>query len=72
MIDNLPRSAGSFSKSDLAEAVMDDVGVEERAPGKFSQYRRCLVAVFVERFLTDIKVIFNCSTALNIKVGPTN
>jgi xanthine dehydrogenase/oxidase len=48
------KSSKSINKQQLAENVYDDIFVEERAPGKFSNYRRCLVAVFVERFLNDI------------------
>jgi len=48
------RSLATFDKKSLAEAVFKDVHVEERAPGEFSNYRRCLVAVFAERFLGDL------------------
>jgi len=48
------RSVGNLNKKDLAKAVFSDVHVEERAPGQFSNYRRCLVAVFAERFLQDL------------------
>ena len=42
------------NRTALAEKVFEDVFVEERSPGEFSNYRRCLVVVFVERFLNEI------------------
>ncbi len=44
----------SINKSALADKVLEDIFIEEKAPGQFSNYRRCLVAVFAERFLADI------------------
>lgn len=39
----------------IANHAYQDITVDERAPGQLSSYRRCLGAVFVERFLNDIQ-----------------
>ncbi len=53
----------TFKREELARKVFEDVFIEERAPGQFSNYRRCLVAVFAERFLNDISGMAEISEA---------
>ncbi len=42
------------SRAALMEKIVEELPVDGRAPGKMAQYRRCLVAGFVERFLVDV------------------
>ena len=49
------KNADTIGKSELTEKVCDDVFVDDKAPGKSGNYRRCLTSVFVERFLCDIQ-----------------
>ena len=48
------KGKASFSREQLMEHLVKEVPIDPRSPGNLSTYRRCLVAVFIERFLNDI------------------